>query len=355
MRPMIVRSSRVRPAKSPPKRPGRRRAQELVQQVTVARFHVDEIKTDLSRQPGGGHVGVDQSLHFVVGEHQRGVVRIDVELGIQQRMVICQPRLEPRTVRPAEPARVSQLQADTQPVQCAQARPVGLPQFVQQRGQSGTIVGRSQCLIRIRPAVGHDRGGFSTPDQLRAAEPKVVPTPERVRRRRAIAIGVPSFHGMDAPTIAGLQGAHRQGLSQRRTVCGAEHRVIHRQIKPQLRQPGAQLLDRFQLRDFGIARVHRINRLLAEHQSEAPARDDILFSFPRAGASGRYRILRRTLFAGLGGAELAAGEYEFLFSGGRGERYRGGATIAAAAQRHDFTQTVHRMPHDHPLVKRLGR
>ena len=47
--------------------------QELVQQIAVAGFDVDELKADFVRQPGGGDVVVDQLLQLVVGPHDRVV------------------------------------------------------------------------------------------------------------------------------------------------------------------------------------------------------------------------------------------------------------------------------------------
>ncbi len=69
---MIVRSSRVRPSKSPPKRPGPRAgAQELVQQIAVAGLDIDELKADVAGQSGRGDVAVDQPLQVVVGPDDR--------------------------------------------------------------------------------------------------------------------------------------------------------------------------------------------------------------------------------------------------------------------------------------------
>ena len=69
-------------------------AEELVQQVAVAGLDVDELEADLVGQPGRGDVRVDQPLQIVVGPDDRIVVRVDAELGVQQRMVVGDPRLQ---------------------------------------------------------------------------------------------------------------------------------------------------------------------------------------------------------------------------------------------------------------------
>ena len=85
----------MRPSKSPPKRPGRARAlEELVQQIAVACFDVHELESDFLGQAGRRDVGVDQTLQVVVRPDDRIVARVNAELGVQQRMVIRDARLQ---------------------------------------------------------------------------------------------------------------------------------------------------------------------------------------------------------------------------------------------------------------------
>ncbi len=173
----------------------------------MAGFHVDELKADFVREAGGGDVVVDQPFQIVVGPDDALIVRIDVELCIEQRMMVGDPRFEAFIVRAREAAGVGELQADEQIVVGAERFAMGVAAGGQQIGQAVAVARRGERLIGIRPAVGLHGGRFAAPDQLGAAQAEVPPAAQRVRRRRAIAVGVPAFHRMDAPAIADREPA----------------------------------------------------------------------------------------------------------------------------------------------------
>ena len=110
---------------------------------------------------------------------------------------------------------------------------------------------RGEGLVGIRPAVGLDRGGFATPNPLRAAQAEVPPATQCVGRRRAVGIGVPAFHRMNAPAIADRKAADVERRRQRRAFRRGQNPIVDRQLKPQLRQPGTQSVGVLELGDFG--------------------------------------------------------------------------------------------------------
>ena len=101
--------------------------------------------------------------------------------------------------------------------------------------------------------IGLHGGGLAAPDELGAAAAEVAPAAERVLAGRAVAIGVPAFHRMNAPAIADAAAGDRHRLGQRRTLRGRKHRLGDRQVEPQLGQPQAKGVDRLELGDLRIA------------------------------------------------------------------------------------------------------
>ena len=114
------------------------------------------------------------------------------------------------------------------------------------------MLGRGQKLPRIGTAVGVNGAGFSTPNQLGAACAKVPPTAEREIGRRAVQVGIPTFHGVDAKTIANDTVGDGQRSSQGRTFPGGLDRVIDGQIQTQGAQVLAEIGDLLELGDFRI-------------------------------------------------------------------------------------------------------
>lgn len=131
-------------------------------------------------------------------------------------------------------------------------------QLVEQRLESRAILRRGERLVWVGAAIGLHGSGFATPDELRAAKAEVPPTAKRVLRRRAIAVGVPTFHGMDAPAIADLETTDDDRLGQWRTFGGRQNAIVDRQLEAEFRQSASQGSEVFQLRDLGV--THRGKR-----------------------------------------------------------------------------------------------
>src|SRR4051812_34272561 len=105
--------------------PGTRlRAQELVQQVTVAMLDVDEICAYIPGDPGGANIALDQLLDLRIGEHL--FIAGHLELLVQNWMAIRHARFHPELIdRLAESARVGELKANHQIVRSPIALLVG--------------------------------------------------------------------------------------------------------------------------------------------------------------------------------------------------------------------------------------
>ena len=129
-------------------------------------------------------------------------------------------------------------------------------QLPEQSRQARAVRRRGERLVGISASLGHDSGRFAPPDQLCAAATKIAPAAQRVLARRAVALGVPAFHRVNAPAISHGESADLQRHGQRRTGFGGEDFVIDGQRQPQLIEPAAQLIDRLELRDFGISGFH---------------------------------------------------------------------------------------------------
>jgi len=234
-------------------------AQELVQQIAVTGLDVDKLEADLLGQARRGDVSINQPLQVVIGPDDGIVLRSDAELGVQQRMVIRDSWLQLFRMRAAEPARMGQLQPNQQIVGRAEMLAVGGGQFAQQRRQAGAVFRRGQGLIRVGSAIALHGRRLAAPDQLGTAEPEMAPAAQGVRRRRSVAVGVPTFHRMDAPAVAHTKAADLDGSRQRRALLGRENLVVDGQIQGQLLEPRAKGLDRLQLRDFRVRFCHLLN------------------------------------------------------------------------------------------------
>src|SRR4051812_48780920 len=118
-------------------------------------------------------------------------------------------------VRPAEPARVRQLQADEQSIIGACGEPMFSNQLLSQLCKT-FLGGRSnKQLVRIRPSFLRYCNRFSSPDQFCAAPAKSSPAADRALRRIAISSSVPAFHGMRGYAISNPDFLAHQWLSQR--------------------------------------------------------------------------------------------------------------------------------------------
>src|SRR5688500_2406933 len=98
------------------------RAEEFMQQITVATLNVDEVSPAIRREPRRAGILFDQSLDIRIAHHD--VVAIDPKFAIQDRVSIGDARFQLLClVRPARPARVRQLEADDDLVSSAIAQP----------------------------------------------------------------------------------------------------------------------------------------------------------------------------------------------------------------------------------------
>ncbi len=69
--------------------------QELVHQVTVARFHVDELEARRARHLGCDDIGVDQPCDVVVVQQHAIVIRASMpKRPVEQRVMVGNPRLQ---------------------------------------------------------------------------------------------------------------------------------------------------------------------------------------------------------------------------------------------------------------------
>ena len=146
-----------------------------------------------------------------------------------------------------------ELQADEKAVERAECGPVGVVQLAKQSSEAGAIRFGGERLIWVRAAIGPDRGGLTTPDEFCSAEAEVMPAAKRVRAGSSVAARVPTFHRMNAPTIADGQAGDVDWLRKWRTFGCRQDFVVNRQRKAQLVQPAAERGDVFQLSDFGIS------------------------------------------------------------------------------------------------------
>ena len=69
--------------------------QQFVAQVAVAMLHVNEPEADALGHFRCGDELVDEPAQIVVADHARVVVRVDAELGVELRVVICDFRFQP--------------------------------------------------------------------------------------------------------------------------------------------------------------------------------------------------------------------------------------------------------------------
>ena len=74
----------------------------------------------------------------------------------------------------------------------------------------------NEKLIRVGATVVPDGYGFSTPDELRAASAKVLPSTNGQLGRSAIGSSIPAFHRMDREAIAYLDSVKGQRFGERR-------------------------------------------------------------------------------------------------------------------------------------------
>ena len=120
----------------------------------------------------------------------------------------------------AEAAGVGELKADEKAVERTEGGAMGVGQFAKQRGEAGAVRLSGESLVGVCSAIGADGGSFTTPDEFGAALAEVAPAAERVFGGRTVAIGVPAFHGVDAPAIGNGLAGDSGWLRERRAFGG---------------------------------------------------------------------------------------------------------------------------------------
>ena len=92
-------------------------------------------------------------------------------------------------------------------------------------------------LVGIGAAVALHGEGFAAPDQLGAAFTKMLPAAKRVLGGLTVGCAIPAFHRMNAPSIADDEITNIERGGKRTSLLGRQNALIHRQRKPQLREP----------------------------------------------------------------------------------------------------------------------
>ncbi len=226
-----------RPAPAPAALP---RAEEFVEQVAVAVFHVDEVEASRLRERGRPGERLDQRIDLVIREH-RSVVG-DADTAIEQRMPLRDARAPAARLGDRPAAAVRELETDDG------RRVAGAAGLVEQRRpqarqrRRGPLV--ENQLLRIRPALGHHRDGFAAPDPAGSRRAEASPTALGERRRQPVARCVPAFHRLHDEAIRGDQGtlrtgAERERLGERRGGAGLD-RIVAGEVEPQRREAFAQ-------------------------------------------------------------------------------------------------------------------
>ena len=217
-------------------------------------LEVDHVETGRVGVFRGDDIGVDQPLDVGVGEHASSVVGINAVAGVEERMVVGDPRDTARGDRLAEPAGVRELECHDEIVVAAKCLAMCRLHLGEQRREAGAAAGRSAELIGVGPALGEHGHRFAPPDQLRAAEPKVPPAAQEDLGGRALGAAVPAFHRMDAPAVADGAVAEHEWLGQRRARGGGERHVVERDRRVECGQVAAQFVNGAEAGDAGIGR-----------------------------------------------------------------------------------------------------
>ena len=183
--------------------------QKFVEQVAVAGLDVDHPKACGCGHPGRRHIGIDEPLNVVVGEHACGVGGVDSVAGVEQRVVVGDAGLTAGDRRLRKPARVSQLERDEQIVDRAEASLVGVVHLLVERRKPGDAAGRSEELVGVCATFGKHAHRLAAPDEFRAALAKPLPATQQRLGGLAIERGIPALHRVDAPAVAHREAADR--------------------------------------------------------------------------------------------------------------------------------------------------
>src|SRR4051812_48514229 len=111
---------------------------------------------------------------------------------------------------------------------------------VEKLTQTTSVALGGERLVGIGPARRLHGGGLTAPDELRAAAPEVAPAAQGELARRAVGVGVPALHRVDAPAIAHASTGDCHRLRERRALLRGIYALGDRQIEAQLAQAQAE-------------------------------------------------------------------------------------------------------------------
>ena len=118
------------------------------------------------------------------------------------------------------------------------------------------IFGSGKGLVWVGPTVGLNRGSLASPDELGPTEAEVAPAAEGVLRGGTVRVGVPPFHGVDAPAVTDHEAAHLDGLGERRTRGSGEDGIVEREVEVKLLETLAKGVDVLESGDLDVVLAH---------------------------------------------------------------------------------------------------
>ncbi len=226
--------------------------EELVEEIPVAGLDIDHVEAGRFGVAGRREVGLDQPLDVGIGEQAGGVARVNAVAGVEQRMMVGDPRDAARGHGLAEPPGVGELQGHDQVVVAAKPVAMGRLHLGEQGREPRAAAGRRAELVGVGPALGLHGHGLASPDQLGAAEPEVPPAAEENLGGGAVGAAVPALHRMDAPAVADGPTAERERLGERRAGGGGERRVVERNRRGERGEVRAEFVNGAEPSDAGI-------------------------------------------------------------------------------------------------------
>ena len=168
--------------------------QQLVEEVAVARLHVDEVEAGVAREPGGGDVVADEVVELGGGEDGAGAARVE-------QRVARAPGLGSTDHRP--------LWVSWRPVTCSGSRRPW------SSARSSAEDGPRQSWWGLARPVGPHRERLAAPDQAGAARAEAPPAAAHEVGRPAVVGAVPSLHREDAEAVGAGPPGHLDRRRQR--------------------------------------------------------------------------------------------------------------------------------------------
>ncbi len=153
-------------------------------------------------------------------------------------------------VRPAEPPRVRQLEANDQVVRAAISLAMRLDQGLAQLREAGPVLFVNDELVRIGAPFGDHGHGLPAPDQLRAAFTEAPPASQHGLGHAPAGGAVPAFHRLNGPAISDEPAIKNQAVPQ----CGGlarQHLRLELQVQVEALRVLAKGLDGLERRNSG--------------------------------------------------------------------------------------------------------